>query len=410
MIEEYKLPLHDRFKNLTGYCLVSKEDYEHLSKLKWSQNKKGYVCSTINGVPWNIHRYIMIVLRKMNLVSKQLVDHINNNKADNRRENLRVCTSTENARNKKKKENTSSKYICVSYEKTLCKWIARLKLGGGKKDLRAQYEKEDHAAYQVNLWVEEYKLEFAKVNEVTKPDDFILYEHTKKKENLPKGIFLVHYKNKDKNRYRVAYKKNGTSYHLGDFDTLDEAIACNKKKELYLQEQKEKEILATPIKYDKDGNCIIEIFTRKKVKVGETIVDEDIYYDLLKYNWLINDKGYAIGLLDKKNILLARYVINYYGENMVDHINGNRLDNRKSNLRVVTVKQNNTNKSSAKNSSSKYIGVSFHKRDEIWSAMVRYKGKNKHLGNFVIEDEAARARDAAAKIYYGEHAKLNFPN
>jgi hypothetical protein len=108
--------------------------------------------------------------------------------------------------------------------------------------------------------------------------------------------------------------------------------------------------------------------------------------------------------------LLHRYLLNYTGKDYIDHINNNPLDNRKSNLRIVTSSQNNMNKISNKNSTSKYIGVAYYKRKNKWRSYIKVNGKNIFLGNFKDEIEAVKARDIATKKYYKEYGNLNFSN
>ena len=90
-----------------------------------------------------------------------------------------------------------------------------------------------------------------------------------------------------------------------------------------------------------------------------------------------------------------------------DHINGNGLDNRRVNLRPCTPSQNQHNRRSFCGT-SKYKGVSWHKRDKKWQAYIRLNGKLIHLGLFDSEIEAARAYDIKAKELFGEFAHLNF--
>ena len=93
----------------------------------------------------------------------------------------------------------------------------------------------------------------------------------------------------------------------------------------------------------------------------------------------------------------------------VDHINGDRLDNRRFNLRLCTNQQNQMNKTKRVGSSSRFKGVYFQKTSRKWVAAIQKDRKLKHIGLFSDELDAARAYDAAAKEAFGEFAWLNFP-
>lgn len=107
-----------------------------------------------------------------------------------------------------------------------------------------------------------------------------------------------------------------------------------------------------------------------------------------------------------------------------DHKDGNGLNNQRSNLRIVNKYQNARNRTSVKNSSSKYLGVTFHKNRRVkyitkdgtikesiskegWNAIIRIDGKNKHLGSFKNETEAAIVYNKVASKLFGEFANLN---
>lgn len=94
---------------------------------------------------------------------------------------------------------------------------------------------------------------------------------------------------------------------------------------------------------------------------------------------------------------------------LVDHINLDGLDNRRSNLRPATTAQNARNQRRYRNNTSGYKGVTWHRRDQNWQAYIRVDGCRHHLGAHVTPEEAARAYDAAAREYFGEFAYLNFP-
>lgn len=379
--------------------LVSECDYEHLKQFKWYIRKDIYATASINKKMYLIHRYIMIELYgNKELTRHNFIDHINGNKLDNRRENLRIVTQAENNMNKNKAKNASSKYFGVNYNKK--NFRVSIKLNDVNQYIRAYYKIEEHAAYQYDLWVSQYNIIHAKKNNIKKPDNFIEY---KKKEkdgvNIPKGISFK----KCNNTYVIKYK----SIHYGVYKTLEEALDKLKKIKQEVEFKRIEEINNTPIKRNEKGECIIELFNKKKEKVGETIVDEENYYDLMKYNWYSNG-NYVSALINKKAILLHRYIMNYTGNNYIDHINNNSLDNRICNLRIVTPQQNSMNCSSSKNSTSKYIGVLLYKNRNKWVAKISINGKEVFLGYFENEIDAAKARDLATKEHFGEFGNLNF--
>lgn len=89
----------------------------------------------------------------------------------------------------------------------------------------------------------------------------------------------------------------------------------------------------------------------------------------------------------------------------IDHINGDKSDNRIENLRLANVIENNRNRAAL----SGYKGVRYHKPSGKWQARITSEYKGKHLGLFNNEIEAAKAYDEAARLLHGDFAHLNFP-
>ena len=94
---------------------------------------------------------------------------------------------------------------------------------------------------------------------------------------------------------------------------------------------------------------------------------------------------------------------------LIDHIDGNGLNNRRNNLRRATSQGNSANSKRQIGSASRFKGVGFHKQTGKWEACIRCNGKKQHLGLFANEIDAARKYDEAAVRLFGEFAKLNFP-
>ena len=107
---------------------------------------------------------------------------------------------------------------------------------------------------------------------------------------------------------------------------------------------------------------------------------------------------------------MHRAILNAPKGLLVDHIDGNGLNNRKSNLRLCTFAQNAHNSRPRRNSSSRYKGVCWHKLKKKWTVSIYKGGKRTYLGYYDDEIEAALAYDRKAEELFGEFAYLNFPN
>ena len=146
---------------------------------------------------------------------------------------------------------------------------------------------------------------------------------------------------------------------------------------------------------------------------GDMIVDDDVYEWASKNRWHVDSKGYARRKQrygprkeNKTHIIrLHRLIINAPEDMQVDHINGNKLDNRRENLRLCTNAQNCQNQTKRKTNTSGYKGVCFHKKTNKWTAAISVNYKRIYLGLFNTAAEAGKAYSEAAKKYHKDFTK-----
>jgi hypothetical protein len=143
------------------------------------------------------------------------------------------------------------------------------------------------------------------------------------------------------------------------------------------------------------------------------LVDDEDYEWLNSYKWF-SAVGYAARDFDyapkkHRRVLMHRLLLGLeYGDpREADHINHNSLDNRKSNLRICSHKNNQRNQKAQLGKSSVCKGVSWRKDTSKWTAYIDFDGERFHLGCFSTEDEAAKAYDVAAHRFFGEFACTN---
>jgi len=105
-------------------------------------------------------------------------------------------------------------------------------------------------------------------------------------------------------------------------------------------------------------------------------------------------------------VYMHRLIINVSGpERHIDHKDGDGLNNQKDNLRIATSSQNNANRKAWKNSSSKYLGVSWNKDEKKWQVSIMKNRKKTHVGYFHNEEEGAIAYNEIAPKIHGAFAK-----
>jgi hypothetical protein len=161
----------------------------------------------------------------------------------------------------------------------------------------------------------------------------------------------------------------------------------------------------------KQGFTAVEIpLTRGKWAT----IDIDDAEKVLPYRW--NANLYE----NKKNWRAAacpRMTVRFYLHNfllpdaeVVDHVNGNGLDNRRSNIRAATVTENRRNERYIRNPTGVKGIYRMDTKNERWCARIKINRKKIHLGSFATCEEAGKAYDEAAKKYFGEFAATNGSN
>ena len=156
----------------------------------------------------------------------------------------------------------------------------------------------------------------------------------------------------------------------------------------------------------------------KRIKLTngtQVLVDEDDYYVQDHYEWRYMDSGWGSGYAARsvwengRSVvkLMHREIMGAESGQIVDHRNGNGLDNRRKNLRLCDSSKNSANQPKRSDSASPYKGIT-KTRQGRWTAYIRFQGEKITLGTFGTAKKAARVYDSAALTLFGEFAQTNF--
>jgi hypothetical protein len=138
------------------------------------------------------------------------------------------------------------------------------------------------------------------------------------------------------------------------------------------------------------------------------LVDDEDFDRISQWKWHFSD-GYAARHSEgSRPVRMHREIMQPSDGLEVDHIDGNKLNNCRSNLRLATHGQNMRNRKLQTGGTSQYKGVVWYAQTSRWQAKIQVDRKTIHLGYFADEIDAARAYDKAACTHFGEFARLNF--
>jgi hypothetical protein len=398
-----------------GFALVDADKYDELVKYKWHHTTTGYAKGYVNKKTISMHTFLMKPPKLM------VVDHINREKLDNTKKNLRIITRNENAKNRSKNDKSLNEYKNVFYDKSNKKFRACITYNDEHIYI-GNFETAITAAIAVDMHIVHNNMKFSSLNF---PDDREKYLNTE---------YIPYQKKRFKNKY-IGVNKYGNKLFKVRVGTSNGRIQiCISNSELEGAKEYDKyvvnnnipnKILNFPLehpnynpisviktlceKYD-DGTVKLLIKnTKENIKRKNEILIDEKDYELIKYYTCHIGSGGYIYVNTTSKTTLHTFLMNPGPELVVDHINNNRCDNTRKNLRVVATQQNNQNKSKQHNNKSGYIGVSYDKSREKWKVTICFNDKNIHCSRENTKEDAARKRD----LYIIEHLpnelyKLNF--
>ncbi len=318
--------------------LVSQEDETEL------KNKKIYPSDTypylrIDGKRISLHKFIA---NRMGLVAAhgEVIDHINGNKFDARRDNLRILNHSQNNQNRVIENKPASGFRGVY--KCVCgsKWAARF-----GTTLIGYFTTSEDGANAYDKYIIKFVHRDGQTNfEYSETDkDVILksdfeVQKTKKFDPEMKGIYWK----EDSQSYEV--RVNGKNVGRM-FKELDEAQKARDDGYKRYNEEKERKRLEVPVRVNENGQAIIQL-TGKRGVGKFCIVDYDKWHELVKSSWNLANVGYPQARINNKLWNLHEYLLRDVERDkamVIDHINTNKLDNRLSNLRIVSRSENAQN-------------------------------------------------------------------
>jgi len=146
----------------------------------------------------------------------------------------------------------------------------------------------------------------------------------------------------------------------------------------------------------------------KEIKVGNSrccFVDDEDFYNLCLFDWSCLASGYAMAMINNKLVYMHREIMKPKPGYVVDHIDSNKLNNQRSNLRVCSYSENCRNRGKQINNTSGFKGISWDKFNNKWRVTIEVMQKSINLGRFVNIEDAINAYRDGSIYYHGEFGR-----
>lgn len=154
----------------------------------------------------------------------------------------------------------------------------------------------------------------------------------------------------------------------------------------------------------KDNYAEVILYDKNQKEKCKALIDREDIDRVKDYKWYQGSSGYAQSdNVEGQRVLLHKFLMKSEGFDYIDHVNSDKLDNRKSNLRFVTGSQNNYNREYSSNFENEDIGIYYNKDKNLWKTYIGYKNKRIYLGGFKDKKDAIKARRQAEIEYFGEY-------
>jgi hypothetical protein len=382
------------------FAVVSADKYDLVKGKRFAVNGGGYAQTYANG-RYFLLSHLVAGTQPLGMVK----DHINNDKLDNRTENLRNATPSQNAQNKRKKRGCSSKYIgvCRHKRRSQIGWQCNIRSAG--RVYYAFKETELEAARSYDRAAYFFYGEHARTNNLLSKDEIQLALKTApqtpvKKSSLPPSVV----RRGKKFQVLMTDLHNKKQYH-GTFETVTEAAAKAEEIRGKREAERERSRDKKSITYNSEGQAYI-VANKTTDHPLEVLVDESLWDEIDGYSWSSDGQKYPSGRIEGNLIFLHIFVWKKLHPNeeldtpthQIDHRNHNILDVRGENLHKLTCAENTHKRRKMSGTTSRFVGV--HRAREKWAAAITVKGRKKWLGYFDVEEDAGAAYQSAARLYY----------
>ena len=396
-----EIVLYNALGHERARTIFDSSDFKLVQSIRWWCSHNGYCVGSFkqdDGSKKGVRMHRLIMGAKQGTI----IDHINGNRLDNRKENLRFVTYSQNSQNTHSKNekinNNTSKYFGVHALSIggIHPWRSKI-----KSEFIGNFATEEEAAYAYDCHAREIFGPHARINGVPKPDNFnpapkvAFHNAVFDDEGQRIPCLTILKRDSRQTRYQVKRVIDGKKYSKSFLDQDKAKEYCNSlhfipscPDPIHSPQRNDDNIAMLP--------CVAGCFV---------LVDDSTYSLYYAHGCSLSSDGYPRLTINGKPALLHRLVMNAPSGTLVDHIDRDKLNCQRANLRIVTGSENAHNRTKRKTAQSKFFGV--FKQHNKFRVMIEKDGIRSWGGSYNEEDVAGWASDCLSRELFKEHARQN---